>query len=118
MSLLGYGILSSQDVWTLPITWGPFAFLFGFIGWLVSRMNSGRVRYRPSAIARLRVLLPSLGLAMSIFGVAVAFTCDPTSCRIHPFRLAGIVMSAIGLFVFLAGLTLAAAFPPDGTIVG
>jgi hypothetical protein len=59
--------------------------------------------------------VPASGLAASIFGVALSLSCDPTSCRIHPFEPYGVVLSAIGLFVFLVGLTLAAAFPPEGT---
>lgn len=109
--------MAREDVVFAALTWLPFAFLFGFTAWVLSSLTSRTARSRPSAIARLRIALPASGLAVSIFGVALSFSCDPTSCRIHPFEPYGVILSAIGLFVFLVGLTLAAAFPPEGTSV-
>jgi hypothetical protein len=100
------------------LTWLPFAVLFGFTAWLVASLTSGRGWHRLSVITRLRIAMPASGLGVSILGVALSFTCDPTSCSIHPLESYGVILSAIGLFVFLAGLILAAAFPPEATSVG
>lgn len=99
------------------VSWVPFALLFGFISWVLLSLTSRTRRYRSSAIARLRLALPAAGLGAAILGVALSFACGPTSCDVHPLWPYGVVLSAIGLFVFLAGLTLAAAFPPEGPSV-
>jgi hypothetical protein len=104
LSLLGYASFAPGSEWYVVMTWLPFVLLFGFTAWLVLGLTSGQKQYRPSAIARLRVALPVSGLGMSIFGIALHFV------SFDPY---GVVLSAVGLFVFLAGLTLAAAFPPE-----
>jgi hypothetical protein len=107
------------ESWPLiAVAWIPFAILYGFVGWLTSVLTSGHTHRHRSMIARLRILLPASGLAVSIFGIALSFTCGPAGCHLHPYRPYGIVLSALGLIVFLGGLTLAAAFPPEAPDAG
>lgn len=61
---------------------------------------------------RLQLSFLSSGLCLTIFGVALSFSCgDSLSCRNAPFRTVGLALVLIGSLFFFVGLLLVAIVP-------
>ena len=91
--------------------WLPMIAICGFTAGSVSfLMGPLRRRWVVGFIHKLRYILSPTGLALTILGLSLSFTCG-SSCKEHPFRTIGLVAVAIGFLLSVAGITLLFASP-------
>lgn len=62
-----------------------------------------------------KVLVPAVGLGVSILGVTLSLVCGPASCRDQPYRSPGLILVGVGVILFMAGVVLLASLAGEPT---